>query len=318
MSHVSNRREHWPAMARLACLTLFTLAAGPGAARAELLTGITTTGNLVTFDSATPGTISTTVGVTGLQTGETLLGIDRRPANTVLYGLGSTSRLYTINTTTGAATQVGSAGAFTLSGTGFGVDFNPVPDRLRVVSNSGQDLRLNPNDGTLAATDTALAYAAGDPNVSVTARVVGSAYTNNFNGAVTTTLYGIDSNLNILVTQGSPGGSPISPNTGQLFTIGALGFDTSDLTGFDISGISGVAFASMTAPAGNSSQLFTINLGTGEATLVGTIGGGVPLTGLAATVPEPGTLSLTLLGLGLVAFGSRNRLVGAMRRRTRT
>jgi len=318
MSHVLIRREHWPWMARLACLTLFTLAAAPGRARAELLTGITTTGNLVTFDSATPGTIMTTVGVTGLQAGETLLGIDRRPANTVLYGLGSTSRLYTINSTTGSATQVGSAGAFTLSGTGGGVDFNPVPDRLRFVSNTGLDLRLNPNDGTLTATDTALAYAAGDPNASVTARVVGSAYTNNFNGAVTTTLYGIDSNLNILVTQGSPGGSPISPNSGQLFTVGALGFDTSDLAGFDISGISGVAYASMTAPAGNFSQLFTINLSTGAATLVGTIGGGVPLTGLAAAVPEPGTLSLTLLGLGLVTFGSRNQLVGAMRRRTRT
>src|SRR5262245_34124567 len=202
MSHVSNRREHWPAMARLACLTLLTLAVGPGPARAELLRGITTTGNLVTFDSATPGTISTTVGVTGLQAGETILGIDFRPANAVLYGLGSTSRLYTINSTTGAATQVGSAGAFTLSGTGFGVDFNPVPDRLRVVTDTSQDLRLNPNDGTLAATDTLLAYATGDPNVGTTARVVGSAYTNNFNGAATTTLYGIDSNLNILVTQG--------------------------------------------------------------------------------------------------------------------
>ena len=299
-------------MARLACLTLFILAVGSGPARAELLTGTTTTGNLVTFDSATPGTIMTTVGVTGLQTGETLLGIDRRPASTVLYGLGSTSRLYTINTTTGAATQVGSAGAFTLSGTAFGFDFNPTVDRLRVTGNTGQDLRLNPNDGTLTATDTALAYAAGDPNAGATARVVGSAYTNNFQGAVTATLYGIDSNLDILVTQGSPAGSPISPNSGQLFTVGALGFNTSDLTGFDVSGISGVAYASMTAPAGNFSQLLTINLSTGAVTLVGTIGGGVPLAGMAAAVPKPGTLSLTLLGPGLVAFGSRNRLVGAI------
>ena len=170
-----------------------------------------------------------------------------------------------------------------------------------------------------AATDTALAYATGDPNVGAAAPVVGSGtYTLSFNGAPTATLYGIDSNLNILVTQGSPGGSPISPDSGQLFTIGALGFDTSDLVGFDISGISGVAYASMTAPAGNFSQLFTINLSTGAATLVGTIGGGVPLTGLAAAVPEPGTLSLMLLGLGLVAFGSRNQLVGAMHRRIRT
>jgi len=35
---------------------------------------------LVRFDSATPGTIAATVAVTGLQSGELLLGIDFRPA----------------------------------------------------------------------------------------------------------------------------------------------------------------------------------------------------------------------------------------------
>ena len=293
------------------CLVCFGLAA-PHQAQAELLTGLTTTNVLETFDSATPGTVVTSVGVTGLQAGETLLGIDRRPANGGLYGLGSTSRLYLINPTTGAATQVGSAGAFTLSGTAFGVDFNPTVDRIRVTSNTGQNLRLNPNDGTLAGTDTALAYATGDANAGTTPRIVGSAYTNNVAGATSTTLFAIDSNVNILATQGSPGGAPISPNTGQLFTRGGLGFDTSDLVGFDISGLSGIAFASLTAPAGNFSQLFTIDLTTGAATLVGTIGGGVPLTGLASAVgvPEPGTLLLSVVGLGgirLAVWARRGR-----------
>jgi hypothetical protein len=285
-----------------------------GSARAELLTGYTTANALVTFDSNAPGTILSTAGVTGLQSGETLLGIDRRPATGALYGLGSTSRLYLINPTTAVATQVGSAGAFTLSGTSFGFDFNPAVDRIRVTSNTGQNLRLNPNDGTLTATDTALAFAAGDPNAAATPRAVGSAYTNNFPGATTTTLYDIDSSLNILVTQGSIGGTPVSPNSGQLFSVGPLGFDTSDLVGFDISGPTGIAYASLTAPAGNFSQLFTINLNTGAATLVGTVGGGVPLAGLAASpaagpaagatvVPEPGTLGLFALGgLGLAGW----------------
>jgi hypothetical protein len=259
----------------------------PQRAAAEPLVGVTTTNALVTFDSATPGTIVTNVGLTGLQGGETILGIDIRPANGTLYGLGSTSRLYSLNTTTGVATQVGSSGAFTLSGTAFGFDFNPVVDRIRVVGNTGQNLRLNPNDGTLAATDTALAYAAGDPNVAATPRAVGSGYINNFSGASTTTLFNIDSNLDVLVTQGSPGGSPVSPNAGQLFTVGALGFNTSDLAGLDVSGASGIAYASLTAPAGNASQLFSINLATGAASLIGTIGGGVPLTSLAAPIPEP-------------------------------
>ena len=285
------------------CLAWFAFAVAPHPAQAELLTGLTTTGVLETFDSAAPGTVLTGVAVTGLQAGETLLGIDRRPATGVLYGLGSTSRLYVINSATGAATQVGSAGAFTLTGTAFGFDFNPTVDRIRVTSNTGQNLRLNPNDGTLTATDTGLAYAAVDPNAGATPRIVGSAYTNNFSGAVTTTLFAIDSNLDILATQGGPG---VSPNTGQLFTVGALGFDTSDLVGFDISGASGIAFASLTAAGGNGSQLFTIDLNTGAATLVGTIGGGVPLTGLAsAAVPEPGTLILSVLGLGIVRLAVR-------------
>jgi hypothetical protein len=272
----------------LACslIACCALLGRPRDVHAELLAGVTTTNNLVTFDSATPGTIINSVGVTGLQSGETILGIDIRPASGALYGLGTTSRLYTINRTTGVATQIGSTGAFTLSGTAFGMDFNPVVDRIRVVSNTSQNLRLNPNDGTLAATDTALAFATGDPNAGATARVVSSAYSNNFAGAGSTTLYGIDSNLDILVTQGSPGGSPTSPNTGQLFTVGALGFNTSDLAGFDVSGTSATAFAALTAPAGNFSQLFTINVNTGAATLVGTIGGGVPLSSFTA-VPEP-------------------------------
>jgi hypothetical protein len=279
---------------------------------AELLTGVTTIGTLVTFDSSTPGAPSAPIAVTGLQAGETLLGIDRRPATGALYGLGSTSRLYAINPITGVATEVGSPGAFTLSGTAFGFDFNPVVDRIRVTSNIGQNIRLNPNDGTLSATDTPLNFEVGDLNQGNAPHLTGSAYSNNSPGAPVTTLYDIDSNLDILTTQGSPNGTPVSPNTGILFTVGTLGFNTSDLVGFDISGLSGVAYASMTAPGGNASQLFSINLSTGAATLVGTIGGGLPLADLAAipgsAVPDAGS-SLFLLCTGVALAGGVRRAV---------
>ena len=188
-------------------IRLFALAValvcGPRLAHAAPIYGLTLQNSLFVFDSTTPGTIGGSVAITGLQAGEAVLGIDVRPATGQLYALGSTSRLYVIDPVTGAATQVGSGGAFTLNGAEFGFDFNPTVDRIRVVSDADQNLRLNPNDGTLTATDTALAYASAPPDVNLGANptVVGSAYTNNFPGTLATTLYGIDSNLDILLTQ---------------------------------------------------------------------------------------------------------------------
>src|SRR5262249_13610013 len=152
-------------------------------ARAELLTGLTSTGNLITFDSATPGSVASSVAITGLQAGETILGIDRRPATDGLYGLGSSSRVYTINSVTGVATAIGAIPfAPALTGTAFGLDFNPVPDRIRVTSTDTTNFRLNPNNGTLAGTDTPLNYAAGDSGAGIIPRIVGSAYSNNSAG----------------------------------------------------------------------------------------------------------------------------------------
>jgi hypothetical protein len=272
----------------------------------------------VRFDSETPVAISSSVAISGVASGESLLAIDRRPANGLLYGLGSTSRIYTINTTTGVATAVSATPFFPpLSGAAFGFDFDPLTDQIRVVSTDTTSFRLNPNDGTLAGMDSPLAYAATDTGAGITPRVVGSAYTNNFNGATVTTLFGIDSSRGVLVRQGGPNGTP-SPNGGELTTIGlTLGVVTTDLVGFDIDGISGVAFASLTSPAGGTSQLYTINLTDGAARLARTIGIGLTLTGLAADVgevsatpvPEPSSLILFCVGgLSLIPFMRRRLL----------
>src|SRR5688572_1557594 len=153
---------------------------------AQTAYSVTSAGQLVRFDVTTLATINSSTAITGLAVGETIVGIDFRPATGELFGLSSQSRLYVINALTGAATQVGADGAFTLNGTAFGFDFNPTVDRIRVVSDTDQNLRLNPTNGTLAATDTPLAYAPGDSGQSLNPRVVGSAYTSNFAGATTT------------------------------------------------------------------------------------------------------------------------------------
>jgi hypothetical protein len=235
----------------------------------ERIFALTTNNNLISFSSDSPGTILSTVPITGLQAGESLVGIDFRPAVGLIFGLSNQSRAYIIDSTTGQARQTAILSANAM-GTSFGVDFNPVPDRLRITSETNQNLRINVTDG-VTAVDTSLAFATGDPNASADPNIVGSAYINNFAGTTVTTLYGIDSNLDILVTQNPP-------NNGTLNTVGPLGVNTSDLVGFDVAPGSTRAFASLTV--GGSSGLYTINLQTGAATLVGMIGGGATIRGI--------------------------------------
>src|SRR5206468_4839348 len=132
---------------------------------------------------------------TGLQAGETILGIDVRPTTGQLFGLGSTSRVCVINPMNGAATAVGAPFTPALNGTRFGFDFNPTVDRIRVTSNTGQNMRLNPSTGAVAAVDTPLSSLFG---------LEGSAYTNSAGTATSTTLYGIGSVTGQLYIQSPP------------------------------------------------------------------------------------------------------------------
>ena len=168
--------------------------------------------------------------------------------------------------------------------------------------------------------DANLVFAAGDPNAGIVPHIVSKAYDNNFVGAADTTMYDIDSVLDVLVFQGgnpgsgtgTPGGSPLNPNLGVLTTIGSLGFDTSEFAELEITA-SNIAFAVLTALGSPFSRLFTIDLLSGNATATGAIGGR-PLLGLTsvAALPEPSTLVLLGLGtLGLVVSRRRMRARGA-------
>lgn len=273
--------------------------AGVLGVNAAAIYGVTSSNELVRFGAAAPGNVTTIGAITGLQAGENVLGIDFRPANGQLYALGSNSRIYRINKQTAAATFVGTL-TTALSGTNFGFDFNPVPDRIRIVSNTGQNLRANPDNGTNVV-DGNLAFAAGDANAGQTPNINGAAYTNSYVNAVTTTLYNIDSNLNILVSQNPP-------NNGTLNTIGALGVDVTNVIGFDHTAASNIAYASLNV--GGSLGFYNINLQTGAATLIGALGN----QNITDVTVEIGSAEgLTAYGLGpanqLVQFSTRNSTV---------
>jgi hypothetical protein len=239
--------------------------ATPTGAAGVTVYALTTSDRLVTFAAGTPNTLLSSVNITGLLPGEALLGIDFRPLTEELYLLGS-FRLYRLNTMTGVATAVGPVFTTFPNGSAFGVDFNPTVDRLRVVSDNRENLRLHPDTGAVLFVDGLLHYADGDPNFGVNPVAVGAAYTNSFPGATSTTLYDIDSNLDVLVIQNPP-------NDGTLVTVGPLGVDTTDLVGFDIQAGTGIAYASLTSPGAIFSTFYTINLSTGETTAIGNIAG---------------------------------------------
>jgi Domain of unknown function (DUF4394)/PEP-CTERM motif len=248
---------------------------------------------LVRFNPLTAGTVAT-VGATGVN----LTGIDFRPATNQLYGYDG-DRLYTIDLTSGAATQVFDVGN-TAGNVGF--DFNPTVDRIRVVGGSGTNFRLNPLDGSTIV-DGAFTFAMGDVNVGRVPSFTAVAYTNSDTDPATgTTLYGIDASLGQLVLISTPNGGNVS-------TVGSLGIPGfGAITGFDIITIGGVNTAYFTATAAGSTtgRLYTVNLGTGAATLVGDVGTASGLQGLAlTTVPEPA--SLALFGAGLAGLGALSR-----------
>lgn len=253
---------------------------------------VTSAGNLISFPPNAAGVAApTTVGaVSGMMAGETVIGMDFRPATGDLVAVTNQSRIYTINTTSAAATQSPPAAAqFSpgVSGTSFGIDFNPLPDRIRLISDAEQNLRLNQITGAVAGTDTTLTGGGGD--------AVAAGYTNNFAGATSTTLFVLDTTTNNLLRQGDIGGTPGSPNAGVLTAVGALGVDPLDVAAsFDIIGGRGVTSAGVNqgdtvsygvlSTTAGASRLHRINLGTGAATSIGDIGGGSQVQAFAVRV----------------------------------
>ncbi len=259
------------------------LVLGMSAASAQTVQTVRGGNTLVTVSTTAPGTVARSITITGLGAGQTIAGIDYRPAAPrILYAISNVGQIYTINARTGVATAVGTPPLPTVSGVAF--DFNPTVDRLRIITQVGQDVRANPDTGALAATDGSIAYAPTDANANAIPTVAGAAYTNNFAGATTTTLYVLDTRGGLapvrLATQGN---ATVSPNTGQLFTVGSTGVTSLGTAGFDI-GSTGQAYATLTDPTTRVTSLYSVNLATGAATLLGALAGNTTYDGLAVAL----------------------------------
>ena len=191
--------------------------------------GLTSSNEIVRFSSGNTTADQEVVMMTGMQPGEQILAIDFRPATGQLYGVSNQSRLYTINPLTGRSSAI-SATPFTpaINGNLVGFDFNPTVDRIRLVTENEQNLRLHPETGMVAVIDGDINP--GDKNIAA------AAYTNSFAGATTTTLYTIDFAERKLFRQNPP-------NNGTQEEVGSLGNIVIGEGGFDISPDNSVALA---------------------------------------------------------------------------
>lgn len=291
ISFLRRPRAAWGVALLVALLT--ACASAPPAGLGERVVAVTAQHELIVFHAGEPRRILERRPVIGLAAGEQIVGIDYRVARGVLYALSHAGRLYTLDVPTGALRPVGAAPlTVALHGAVFGVDFNPAADRLRVVSSAGQNLRLHPDTGALVdgdaavqgvQPDPALRYAAGDAHAGRAPDIAAAAYTYHPKDDTLTTNYAIDRVLGALVMQGSrEGATPVvSPNTGQLRTVGLLGLGPLDDASFDIADVGNTALLAARTAVDARTRLYQVDLETGRTTALGVVGDGGPLRGLA-------------------------------------
>ncbi|MCY0945496.1 DUF4394 domain-containing protein [Streptomyces antarcticus] len=276
-------------------LALPPLARADGTARpaadptagALAVVGLTTDQRLVEFRTDGPARPTDLGRVTGLSGDGKIVGIDFRVQDRKLYGIGDRGGIYVLDR---ASAQAEKASQLTvpLAGTAFGVDFNPAANRLRVVSDTGQNLRHNIDDPAAPETTTVdgtLTNPAPPPGTAqpTTARgVTGAAYTNNdLVSATATTLFDLDTGKERLSLQ-----SPA--NSGTLAPTGNLGAAAGPSAGFDIyhspEAKTNHGFATLQTPTAYG--FHTVDLLTGTTTAAGAFPAGTQVFDIALPLEQ--------------------------------
>jgi len=262
----------------------------------EELVAVTASQHLVRFMASFPERLTLRQRLTGLPEGETVADVDYRVARGVLYGATNLGRVVTIDPWT-AKVSIVSTSTPTISWGGQRQvaqvrDFNPAVDRIRVVTSGGMNLRMHPDTGKLIDSnpneggvqiDKGLAYVAGDVNAGKSPEVTGVAYTYNKDNEKITTLFGIDRAQGALVRHGSVEGEQpfVSPDTGELRTVGALGLGTLIDVSMDISDLRYLALAAVRTKNEPRSVLYDVDLRSAQTRRLGLIGDGEPVLGVA-------------------------------------
>jgi hypothetical protein len=259
----------------------------------ETFIALTDNNTLLSFNRSNTTQVRSTT-VTGVE--GALLGIDRRPADGSIYALSTANHIYridpnTVGSSTTEATRISTLSRPFEAGIVSGFDFNPVPDRLRLVGDNDQNFRINVDTGEVIL-DGMLAFEGSDPNAGVNPNITAAAYTNSFDGTSSTQLYNIDPLLDTLILQ-----SP--PNDGTQVTVGNLGVDFDPVGGFDILSVSE---GDNRAFAVSNATLYSVNLETGAVTGLGEIGSDRTVNLLGFTVFSTDTLNPMNMGGG--AFNS--------------
>lgn len=269
--------------------------------QAETIFGLSTANSIFSFDSATPGTVSPVIPITGIVTGS-IVDIDFSPVAQSLYGIASNGDLYRINSTTGVATlSIGVASQSPANSVTAptAMDFNPAADRIRIFQGTS-NFRLTGDAATFDSVQTAGTISIDGTFTGVAgANLVAAAYTNNFNGTGATTLYSLDTTSDSLIIHS------VAPQFSTIATVGALGVNIGTGVGFDISALQ----AAISGYVSDGDTFYTVNLSSGALSTVGTIANGAVTTKsiAAATVPEPSVAVLGAMGLvGLLARRRRN------------
>ena len=240
--------------------------------------------SLVSFSTNNPGLVRDIGAITGLTSDTGFIGIDYRVQNGRLYGVGDKGGLYTLNAQDAAAKKVGQL-SVALQGVDFGVDFNPAANALRVISDTGQNLR-QPfpaavggafGDGPTAPTAVdgpltrPVVPATTPPSTQPALGLTGAAYTNNdLDPSTATSLFDLDTARDQVTLQ-----SPA--NSGMTAATGGLVVDFARTSGFDIysrirNGKTVEALPYAVSTAGGVATLYDVDLLTGAVESDGAIG----------------------------------------------